>query len=778
MLHLKPRICNMNVSIIIQQVTFCIFTLLIDNTNSGTIRVPINFTEIINIFPTTYFIKIYFETIHSESLSHSGTPLTLLAYNVSNNFNDRAKFWCRFFPFRSFIGFRSANTVNLIQVNVTRCHESRHSNILNRKNRRFECDILKFVGGYIDHGNEVKRRCHVDGDQMYTLFFVSAIEQYFERQHAFNFWINLGSQRFPNYALVVYSSPVEHLRTVCAFAVRGKDASLYCETPSSISKAILRKEPYLSKSWSTGMEFEYLPNQYSDISTLRDTYLYLRVDDFLCIEVLRRANESGQRYDRYSGTALKRSMHMKHESVGQYMTVDDSSTLFLSCYVKPLVKFGLYFKPFDLEVWISIALCCSIITLFIYVYNWTHKLSKSFNPFFFFVSTLFEEPYSVPLVFWNNRIFKTLTITWLLTAVIFTNLYIGLMVSDVTAPLQGETLSSFDQVLNVDKLNVSDLREDMHRLDIYWYRIRSKVDPETKKLSPCEGNFNAENFEIHQAKFQDKEAFVMLSGPIESCLGKEPTYVMQKQFRSHPKMYSEFNNIGEKLSRYTHRYEDPIYARRLLGFLSPTQRHYPLNPAFEEIAEKEIHLYLSAAIEKELVACQKSIFVGQSNDLTYELSYLKDNYPRKTFYISIGTFENKFRNSIVWRFWNAGKSKVPYYFHRLIEAGIHDGVSRLRKYLFYHRRRSGTKLVQQTLSNDMTLGITGSIQTIFFVWLGGLAVAAIKFVMEILQMKQIFVHPCETIFRHVKSYPRVFRMHFKLPDCQFLNNWSHRAKKA
>jgi hypothetical protein len=746
----------MYVSTIIQRVTFCIFTLLIDNTKGGKIRVPINFTEIINIFPTTYFIKIYFETIRSESLSHSGTPLTLLAYNVSNNFNDRAKFWCRFFPFRSFIGFRSANTVNLIHVNVTQCHESRRSKI--NKNCKFECDILKFVGGYINHGNEVKRRCHVDGNQMYTLFFVPAIEQYFERQHAFNFWINLGSQRFPNYFLVVYSSPVEHLRTVCAFTVRGRDASLYCETPSSISNAILRKEPYLSKAWSTGMEFEYLPNQYSDISTLRDAYLYLRVDDFLCIEVLRRANESGQRYDRYSGTALKRSMHMKHESVGQYMTVDDSSTLFLSCYVKPLVKFGLYFKPFDLEVWISIALCCSIITLFIYVYNWTHKLSKSFNPFFFFVSTLFEEPYSVPLVFWNNRMFKILTIAWLLTAVIFTNLYIGLMVSDVTAPLQGETLSSFDQVLNVDKLNVSDFREDMHQLEMYWVlEVPRKIDPRTMKFSPCKGNFHAENFEIYQSKFQDKEAFVMLSSPIESCLGKEPTFVMQKQFRSHPKMYSEFNNIEEKLSRYLHRYEDPTYARRLLSFLSPTKRHYPLNPEFEEISGKEIHQFLSAAIEKELVACKKSIFVGQSNDLTYELSYLKDNYPRKTFYISTGTFENKFRNSIVWRFWNAGKSKVPYYFHRFIEAGIHDAISRLRKYLFYHRRRSGTKLVQQILSNDMTLGITGSIQTIFFVCLGGLAVAAITFVLEILQMKQTFV---------------------KFRDCQFLNNWSHRAKKA
>jgi hypothetical protein len=222
-------------------------------------------------------------------------------------------------------------------------------------------------------------------------------------------------------------------------------------------------------------------------------------------------------------------------------------------------------------------------------------------------------------------------------------------------------------------------------------------------------------------------------------------------------MYSEFVNIKEKLSRYDDHYNNTIYARRLLAFFSPTNRHYPMDPNFDNNADKKIPLFLSAAVENELVACKKSVFLGQTKDLIYELSYLKDSYPRKAFYISSGTFENGFRNSIVWSFWNAGRSRVPSYFRLLIEAGVRDGVLGLRKNKFYYKRRIGTKIVQDQESHDGDLGITGSIQTIFFIWLGGLAVAGFTFIAESFPRKETFV----VVLSNVNLKPRDISVCFR-----------------
>jgi hypothetical protein len=47
---------------------------------------------------------------------------------------------------------------------------------------------------------------------------------------------------------------------------------------------------------------------------------------------------------------------------------------------------------------------------------------------------------------WNDTKFKTITIAWLLTAMMFTNLYNGQLTTDLSAPLREQALFSFDDV--------------------------------------------------------------------------------------------------------------------------------------------------------------------------------------------------------------------------------------------------------------------------------------------------------------------------------------------
>jgi hypothetical protein len=149
-----------------------------------------------------------------------------------------------------------------------------------------------------------------------------------------------------------------------------------------------------------------------------------------------------------------RKMHSKDWVSNEIVLVTNSIKKLLSCYSKPAAKFGMYVKSFQLDVWFSLFLFYSLIAAFISLYNMKLKLSKSFSPYFFFV-----------------RVFKTVTITWLLTAMAITNPYIGLMISDLTSPLQGERLASFDQVLDTEFVvnKMSDLKP--WEIQHFWLNI-------------------------------------------------------------------------------------------------------------------------------------------------------------------------------------------------------------------------------------------------------------------------------------------------------------------
>jgi hypothetical protein len=70
------------------------------------------------------------------------------------------------------------------------------------------------------------------------------------------------------------------------------------------------------------------------------------------------------------------------------------------------------------------------------------------------------------------------------------------------------------------------------------------------------------------------------------------------------------------------------YMHYLRAFYSAKHRHYPKPPNFPKSEESKVLRYMEAAVEKELVSCEKSIFVGDAKDVRTELGYLKENYPQ------------------------------------------------------------------------------------------------------------------------------------------------------
>jgi hypothetical protein len=692
--------------------------------------------ELIDVFPSKYFIKLYFHHTVPDNLGPSKIPLTLLKTNRSEEVGKLPERWCKFYPTHgSFIGFRSANTVNLVITDLKPCYKPR----VEANDSKNKCNVLNFVGGSIHDGRGKESFCTVNGDRMYTLVLAENGEQDNIFSIVERFCSNIHNDLFPYYILVFYNSLKSSNKMVCNVGFSKKDVHvLHCDETNYTFEMLISgstRKPYL---WVTSLSTGTLSKFRIGRKLLKFSYFEQDVDKLLMREIMTRDNGTASTPEYLHQHLMWATIDVSSNMTRYSVLVEEKTTGFLSCFSEPKLTFSMYVSPFLKEVWIAIGACCSVITILTSVYNQELKLSQSFSPLCFFVSTLVEEPYSVPSSLWNNRFFKTLTLTWLLTAVIFTNLYVGLMISDVTTPLRGELLRDFDQVLQTEKVysEMSGLRKK--EITDYWRNtLPQKKHKKDSKYSlllyGCETPFNPKTHEFqHKQLNNNKESFTILKIPLEKCGGHDIGNRERRKFLAHPWMYSGFQYLESELYTSNRLHVHESYKRRLYAFFSPRNRHYPKKSNFDAPAYGKLPPYSTVAVEEELVNCERSVLMGDRKDLSYELSYLMVNYPKKGFYMSKDTFEIGWSTPKVWSFKNSGMSRVPLYFQLLIEAGIHNVIFGLRKNKHYLMRRMGSKYVKEGLAGIQEFGMEGSIQTIFIILIVSLLIGSLVFTNEVL----------------------------------------------
>jgi hypothetical protein len=697
----------------------------------------INLNKYIDIFPPTYFVRVHTDKYLSENLGPSKVPLTILAYNNRVKAWNGSTPWCKFFPVgKNFIGSRTQNTLNLISQNITKCFTRGSKKGVASSMER--CFFMDFVHGKVRDYRRVDSSCEVSGGRMHTLIIAELWEYKLFKESPTVFFRKARVEFYLNFVLIFDSVIRNHFTILCVLIKRKSIRSLKCIETLKVSEAILRKISVFRVPWLVAKELDVPETIGSNLTELWEIYSKNPLDEILLIDSLRRANESVTTSG--SSSIIIREQQWNGDRVlGQIILLAEEKTKFLSCFSKPVVKFEMYVKPFKVEVWFSILLCCSLIGAFTSFYNLKLKLTENFSPYFFFVSTLFEEPYSVPSVLWNNRVFKTVTISWLLTAMVFTNLYTGLMISDVTSPLQTERLVSFDQVLDTEIMYGKMSHLGSKEVLDYWlnnYTNSGRLggfnfNLHVNKLK-CNVDFDYMGYEPRYTQFQNQEFFAILQKPVEDCGAKGLLPATQKVLLRHPWMYSEFQKLERELVQVRKPTFNKLYKHRAVAFFAPRNRHCPRDPEFGNKDEQTIKFYLAAAVEKELVACNRSILMGEANELKYELSYLIVNYPTKRFYMPEDTFENGGSSPVLWEFLEAGMSKVPHYFRLLIESGIREGITGIRMHKHYLMRRNGTKVIQVAMSSESSVGMSGSIQTIFFILVFLLTNAMLTFTIEVI----------------------------------------------
>jgi hypothetical protein len=481
-------------------ITFCLFVSVTIITLSTVKSNQISFNDVIKFLPKDYFIKIFFDDVSQTAKLHEvRVPFTLQRCPEFMFRTLNLTLFRKFFHINHLIGPRTRKLMNIVQL---RFEKYIRVDLPHRKNRKIHLFSLVRGPGY-------------QGTNTHTIILGN--EKLYEmtsKEVRAIHWI-LGEEWTTKGDLVLTFRNKISLWRVCR--IRYARIEFVCVQSPVITEHSLDLKLITGRAWE--IEFEekpgYIPRQLKN----RKSHFQTPANHILVSEILLRSNESlARRHNTMGSKIIVQSKSVLPQTTYSFVVLDEFETNFLSCYSTPVLRFDMYIKPFELQLWIALGIILTTISVFIYVYNRNKNLSPSFSPFFFFVSTLFEEPYSVPTALWNNSKFKTITIVWLLTAVIFTNLYTGQMIGDLSVPIRDQALYSFDDVFGFHGTSIVSASSIWESVNFWTFNYTlSEERPLTSfqamlifRESGCQGRLDYYNYDTFLQQFRKPDHFALL----------------------------------------------------------------------------------------------------------------------------------------------------------------------------------------------------------------------------------------------------------------------------
>jgi len=430
---------------------------------------------------------------------------------------------------------------------------------------------------------------------------------------------------------------------------------------------------------------------------------------------------------------------------------------YLTCYRShPFLELNLFLSPFAPELWVTLGFTVSLISSVIYVYvRWKYKSSIKFSPFFYFVSTLTEDSYTVPETLTKDFRFNMVTGIWRLFTVIFTSSFSSLVILKLNAPLSGEKYEYFDSLF-CNKYNPDNLLEEVNNIMFFWYRNFSYAsisrdlmgrDDNALRNEAFDGftivnSYGTHNnvpidFHSHLKKFTDEKCFSFFSRPIVSFVNHQRVNI-QNPFR-----YEIFNHIYD-LNRFVSRFpstfiSNPKFNKRaaMISFISPRHRHYPRDldnnaALFNRTMSLSAASKIDILIERELTTCERSVFVGYEEDVSAEFEYLTKTYPNLQFYRGKDSLTS---STIQLEFLGFAKSRILKYISAFFETGLYGFLRKNHTLSQYSKRIIGTRLlhgneVAQKTDSVKALRMSSSLQALFILCLAFIMIATIQLVLE------------------------------------------------
>jgi len=230
---------------------------------------------------------------------------------------------------------------------------------------------------------------------------------------------------------------------------------------------------------------------------------------------------------------------------------------------------------------------------------------------------------------------------------------------------------------------------------------------------------------IHEerVKYQLPNCFSLLSEPLKIIK------VGNQGFISSPYFYSLLVFAKEEGESRVVDFTEESEAWNDLKFhaLHLQLRLYPLDPNFEP--SDGVALEREAAIEKELIKCEKSVYLASQHAIDTDMSYLQTNYDRIRFYrINQDLIDPSFST---WMCTYHKSSKVPKLLRGLFESGIIAKLNYFETYTKTLLRRRGTAILTLRKLRVEPIKLSDSIHTVFILYGALIFVSALGLLLEL-----------------------------------------------
>jgi hypothetical protein len=389
-----------------------------------------------------------------------------------------------------------------------------------------------------------------------------------------------------------------------------------------------------------------------------------------------------------------------HDPGTEVVWSGSSSFTFLTCHTdKGAIHFDTYITPFDLPTWIGI-MVASLLTHFAFAtFAWRDNI-RPISQFTFshiILSWLFSFSYSPSRSISKHFWYRVISVAWFFASFVLAMMNTTFAITGVTSPLPEKDISKFEELTS--------------------YRVC--------RNHTCKNHEFLDYIENEGTK-EEGWVFDIYSTPI---------------FGANLKLFSfqtsTFGNEIHEFKRYYEETQESAFWNEtgVAGFLNvmlPLVYHEIKYPIVNGKHSKDALLATLAEIEKEIVQCQRKVYVDRTESVLAEYSYLSKHYKWLKFRVSE---ERKMSSHSYWIFERDFGSRMSKTYNALLEAGI---LSHLEK---SYRNVVNQKRFKHTLENKKTFpekaqsefkpsNMKGNIQTIFIVYLILMALAILVFLVE------------------------------------------------
>ncbi|OXA53882.1 hypothetical protein Fcan01_11250 [Folsomia candida] len=340
---------------------------------------------------------------------------------------------------------------------------------------------------------------------------------------------------------------------------------------------------------------------------------------------------------------------------------------FLTCYAEPYISLGFYLNPFQPELWAVLGTTIvSITALATFVHSFIGTLKhEHFSALMYVLASLFEEEGFMPSRIEKHNFFRISLGIWSLISVVLTNGYNGIMISELNSPRSLSHPETFDRLdcntkfglvlKSVDfndkllmQLGESTLKEIEHDIRMWNDKFNSFFSQIVDLSRWVPFNSGTYRIDINNTHV-DNDCYRLLST-------FQPTYEIPTFLVVLFNLALDYTDLSSNHSHSMFRY---------LSLFSSKHAFYP--KGFSYLNDNLSYSVVQRQIEREVVQCGKTVFVGRTSEVKLEYEFLSKKYPDVQFFMSTEAVQSYPTGILIQHGW---KSRVVQSLKGVTESGI------------------------------------------------------------------------------------------------------------